>query len=80
MVREDRLPPAAYATARSEYLRRHPVAERMLARGGASLFVLRLIWAKLTDNRLGIGVHPVFQFPASEADEAGVDGGVDGLG
>jgi uncharacterized protein YhbP (UPF0306 family) len=60
--RHDRLDEADAAQARADYLSRHPVAAPMLSGGAASVYVLRVQWAKLTDNRLGFGVHPVFTF------------------
>lgn len=60
--RDDVITASEASRVRADYLRRHPIAAGMLARDGTHLYVLRLAWAKLTDNRLGIGVHPVFEF------------------
>lgn len=55
---------AATDTAlRQAYLDRHPVAADMLERGPARLYALRITWAKVTDNALGFGVHPVWEAP-----------------
>lgn len=60
----ERLDPddAREARARAIYLARHPVAEEMLAEGRHRLFALTIEWAKLTDNRLGLGQHPILSF------------------
>ena len=50
------------ADARARYIERHPVAGPMLEGGPHRLYRMRLSWAKLTDNRLGFGVHPVLEF------------------
>ena len=50
------------ASARAIYLARHPVAAAMLAKGRHRLFALTIEWAKLTDNRLGFGQHPIVTF------------------
>lgn len=64
--RDDVITTADATRLRADYLRRHPIAQAMLTRTGVHLYVLRLAWAKLTDNRLGIGVHPVFEFEVGE--------------
>jgi uncharacterized protein YhbP (UPF0306 family) len=52
--------------ARARYLDRHPVAEPMLKAGSKHrLYRFELTWAKLTDNRLGFGVHPIVDFGAA---------------
>jgi uncharacterized protein YhbP (UPF0306 family) len=50
------------ARAREAYLTRHPVARDALAAGKHRLYRMRVHWAKLTDNRLGFGKHPVVSF------------------
>ena len=62
LVREDRWAPLGAARLREHYLARHPVAASMLAAGQHRLYALVVSWAKLTDNRLGFGVHPVARF------------------
>lgn len=62
LVREDALAGDVRATARARYLARHPIAEPVLASGRHHLYALQVRWAKLTDNRLGFGVHPVVEF------------------
>ena len=52
----------AETAARARYLERHPVAEGVLAEGRHRLYRFVLTWAKLTDNRLGFGKHPVVDF------------------
>ena len=54
------------AQARSAYLARHPIAQAVLASGKHRLYRLRVSWAKLTDNRLGFGMHPIVSFEAGE--------------
>ena len=48
---------------RARYLARHPHAAPVLG-AGHRLYALAPTWAKLTDNRLGFGVHPVVNFDA----------------
>jgi uncharacterized protein YhbP (UPF0306 family) len=62
LVREDALTERCAAAARAVYLDRHPVAGPMLASGSHRLYALIVTWAKLTDNRLGFGVHPEARF------------------
>jgi hypothetical protein len=62
LVRDDRWTPVGAAGLRDLYVARHPVAEPMLAAGRHRLYALIVSWAKLTDNRLGFGVHPVARF------------------
>ena len=62
LVREDRWTPLGAAGLRQRYVERHPVAEPMLAGGRHRLYALVVSWAKLTDNRLGFGVHPIARF------------------
>lgn len=65
LVRDDGLREDAAAAARARYLARHPIAAPMLAGGGHHLYALQVRWAKLTDNRLGFGVHPVVELDPS---------------
>ncbi len=45
------------------YLRRHPVARALLSGDSdEELYLLVVSWAKLTDNRLGLGKHHIFRF------------------
>ena len=53
---------AREADARTRYLKRHPVARDLLAAGRHRLYAMRVRWAKLTDNRLGFGQHPIVDF------------------
>jgi uncharacterized protein YhbP (UPF0306 family) len=62
LIREDRWTAAGAASLRAGYLARHPIAEPMLAAGRHRLYALIVTWAKLTDNRLGFGVHPIVDF------------------
>ena len=62
LQREDALTRAGARAARDLYLARHAVAEPVLASGSHHLYALLVTWAKLTDNRLGFGVHPVVDF------------------
>lgn len=55
---------AATAAARAAYLGRHPTAAGLLGPGArVQLYVLAVIWAKLTDNRLGFGHKLEWRFP-----------------
>jgi len=55
-----RLPPNERARLRGSYLRRHPIAAPLLLPGRPELLYLMLVtYAKATDNRWGLGVHPV---------------------
>ena len=64
VVRDDHLgDPEAAASMRARYLARHPQAASVLD-AGHQLYALTPTWAKLTDNRLGFGVHPVVEFDA----------------
>lgn len=65
VVRQDLLSEAAIAELRRRYLARHPVAEPVLADGRHRLYALIVRWAKLTDARLGFGVHPIADFDGS---------------
>lgn len=65
VVREEGLAAEAAALARARYLDRHPPAAPMLAAGRHRIYALFVTWAKLTDNRLGFGVHPVLDFDAT---------------
>jgi uncharacterized protein YhbP (UPF0306 family) len=62
LVREESFTTAGAAGLRASYLARHAIAERQLASGRHRLYALIVTWAKLTDNRLGFGVHPVVDF------------------
>jgi uncharacterized protein YhbP (UPF0306 family) len=62
LIREDRFTPAGAASLRASYLARHAVAAPVLASGRHRLYALIVTWAKLTDNRLGFGEHPVVDF------------------
>jgi uncharacterized protein YhbP (UPF0306 family) len=62
VIREQRCRAEARAALRARYLERHPIAEGVLAEGRHSLYVLQIAWAKLTDNRLGFGRHPIAEF------------------
>lgn len=72
VVRDDRWTEHGASELHRVYLARHPVAAPMLGqRSGAGrhrLYALILTWAKLTDNRLGFGVHPVARFDAACAE------------
>jgi uncharacterized protein YhbP (UPF0306 family) len=63
-VRASGLSPSTAATAREIYLARHPVAAELLAKDPPehALYCLGIGWAKLTDNRLGFGAHPMWEF------------------
>lgn len=60
---QSELSPSLLQTARETYLARHPQAAPHLQTSGALLYAFAIEWAKLTDNRLGFGVHPQFTFP-----------------
>jgi len=62
LIREQRSSPAAAAALRRAYLARHAVAEPVLASGRHRLYALVVTWAKLTDNRIGLGRHLVARF------------------
>jgi uncharacterized protein YhbP (UPF0306 family) len=62
LIRDDALSEATATAARAHYLARHAIAEPMLASGRHHIYVLIIRWAKLTDNRLGFGVHPELVF------------------
>jgi uncharacterized protein YhbP (UPF0306 family) len=64
LIRDDALSSSAAEAARARYLARHRVAAPMLERGH-HLYALIVTWAKLTDNRLGFGVHPQLEFPSA---------------
>lgn len=68
-VPASRLSPDDADRAREIYLARHPVAANLLRprapleNGPAHVvYCLAVGWAKLTDNRLGFGTHPVWEF------------------
>lgn len=65
LVREEAMSEPERAAARALYLARHRVAESVLASGQHHIFALIVSWAKLTDNRLGFGVHPELRFDPS---------------
>lgn len=61
----DRWPAAAADGLRAIYLARHPVAAGLLKPGARDrLYVLTVLWAKLTDNRLGFGHKLEWRFAA----------------
>jgi uncharacterized protein YhbP (UPF0306 family) len=62
LVREDGWTASGAASLRASYLARHAIAEPTLAAGRHRLYALIVTWAKLTDNRLGFGVHPIVDF------------------
>lgn len=62
LVRDDLWTPLGAAGLRQRYVARHPIAAPMLAAGRHRLYALIVSWAKLTDNRLGFGSHPVARF------------------
>lgn len=62
LLRDDLFTAAGVASLRASYLARHAIAEPLLARGRHRLYALIVTWAKLTDNRLGFGVHPILDF------------------
>lgn len=62
--RAARCTPAVTEALRARYLARHPVAAPVLDGGRHELYVFEPRWAKVTDNRLGFGVHPTAQFSA----------------
>ena len=67
VVRGDTLDEGSRAAMRAAYLEAHPVARRALdAPVPPSLYLLSVRWAKLTDNRLGMGKHPVLRFPGGD--------------
>ncbi len=57
--------PGAQAGLRRTYLARHPIAHSALEGGHHQLYALQITWAKLTDNKLGFGVHPSGSFDAA---------------
>ena len=62
LIREEGWSAAGAAGLRASYLARHAIAERQLASGRHRLYALIVTWAKLTDNRLGFGAHPIVDF------------------
>lgn len=53
----------AAAAPRAVYLERHPGAEPLLRAGARErLYTLTVLWAKLTDNRLGFGYKREWSF------------------
>ncbi|KIG17105.1 hypothetical protein DB30_03702 [Enhygromyxa salina] len=68
LVREDLWTPTGAAGLRQLYVDRHPIAAPMLAAGRHHLYALVVSWAKLTDNRLGFGVHPIARFDVTCAE------------
>jgi uncharacterized protein YhbP (UPF0306 family) len=62
LLREERWTASGAAGLRTRYLARHAIAEPLLAGGRHRLYALIVTWAKLTDNRLGFGVHPILDF------------------
>jgi hypothetical protein len=62
LLREDAWTATGAACLRARYLDRHPIAEQLLTAGRHRLYALIVTWAKLTDNRLGFGVHPIVDF------------------
>ena len=49
------------------YLARHPVAAPALdSKSPHRLYAFAIRWAKLTDNRVGMGVHPQWSFASPE--------------
>lgn len=82
-IAASRLPPTAHRRARAAYVARHPVAAELLAKDppAHALYCLAVEWAKLTDNRVGFGVHPQWRFahpwpghPEPESDVGEIDG------
>ncbi len=70
-IRVDSLDPERAALARRVYIERHPVAAPMLeGEGPEQLYAICVRWAKLTDNRLGMGVHPQWQFASAWSETA----------
>jgi uncharacterized protein YhbP (UPF0306 family) len=62
----DQFSAPAAAELRAIYLARHPVAAALLKPGARDrLYVLTVMWAKLTDNRLGFGHKLEWRFAAS---------------
>lgn len=61
-IREDVLPPEVVARAREAYLLRHPVAAPVLEQSKASVYIMAIRWAKLTDNRVAFGHKEIFEF------------------
>lgn len=54
--------PGIQAGLLRSYLDRHPVAASAFEKARPpSLYLFEVTWAKITDNRLGFGVHPVWQ-------------------
>lgn len=68
LVRDDGWTATGAAALRATYLARHPIAQPQLATGHHHVYALIVTWAKLTDNRLGFGVHPIVGFD-DECDE-----------
>lgn len=62
LIRDDCWTATGAASLRASYLARHAIAEPQLAAGRHRLYALIVTWAKLTDNRLGFGVHPIVDF------------------
>ena len=62
LVREERWTATGASGLRARYLARHAIAEPLLAGDRHRLYALIVTWAKLTDNRLGFGVHPIVDF------------------
>jgi len=58
------LPASVARQLRECYLERHPMAEVPLRTGEEELYAFLVRWAKITDNRLGLGVHPEGEFDA----------------
>lgn len=56
----------AERAAQRLYLARHPVAAPALERASPHrLYAFAIQWAKLTDNRIGMGVHPQWSFSST---------------
>lgn len=63
VVRSDRLEKAVGRKLLACYLKRHPIAAAILAtRKDEKIHALAVEWAKLTDNRMGLGKHEEFRF------------------
>lgn len=62
LIRDDTRSPSTAEAMRRAYLERHPIAREILESGRHRLYALLVTWAKVTDNRLGYGVHPVASF------------------
>lgn len=67
VVRSDRVEKKVGRTLLARYLKRHPIAAPILAaKKDEKIHALAVEWAKLTDNRIGLGKHEEFRFEVDE--------------